>query len=63
MSAEVVQIVRVAAPDPRAVELDRAVEEVARAVGCLDVYQRIAVTRAIDEFGDRVAWHRCNPWD
>ena len=62
MTATVVQIVRVAPPDPLAVEVDRAVAEIERVVGHLDLHQRIAVEWVIETFGDVVVLGRCDPW-
>jgi hypothetical protein len=51
----------VRAPDTRSVELDRAVTEIERVVGHLDLHQRIAIERAVDRFADSVP-RRCDPW-
>jgi hypothetical protein len=48
--------------DPRDVALDRAVDEIEREVGHLNLHQRIIVARAIDQFGDAVRslQHECD---
>jgi hypothetical protein len=66
MTAEVVQIVRVEAPDPIEVARDRAVDDIERELGHrLDLGARIAITNALDRFAsDARAVGRCFqcPW-
>ncbi|HTI78927.1 MAG TPA: hypothetical protein VL614_00600 [Acetobacteraceae bacterium] len=61
MSAD---IVRVKPPDPRAVELDRCLDAIERAIGRLGLDQRIAIRNAVDAFGDAVPRRcpRCDGW-
>jgi hypothetical protein len=56
---------RVEPPDPREVALDRCIGEIERELGPLGLYSRIAIGRAVEAFGDAVAWHNrdpCDPW-
>lgn len=51
---DVVQIVRVRAIDVRSVERERAVEEIERIAGRLDLHQRIQIARALDAYHDAI---------
>jgi hypothetical protein len=65
MIADVVQIVRVEPPDPIEVARDRAVDDIERELGHLDLGARIAVTNALDRFASEARLHgRCwqCPW-
>jgi hypothetical protein len=62
MTAEVV-FVRVAPPDPLEVCRDRAVDDIERELGHLDLGARIAITNALERFAGEVsAVYGCNPW-
>jgi hypothetical protein len=61
VTAEVVQIVRVEPPDPIEVARDRAVDDIERELGHVDLGARIAITKALNRFAKEVA-AQCGQW-